>query len=78
MAGILVVDDEPKLGKFVAQALELDGHQVVHETSGRGALGRLAERAFDVVVTDLRMPDVDGLAVLQAARARRPTRPRWS
>ena len=72
---ILVVDDEPKLGKFVAQALELDRHQVIHETSGRGALRRLEERAFDVVVTDLRMPDVDGLAVLMAARARRPDPP---
>jgi DNA-binding NtrC family response regulator len=70
MARVLVVDDEPKLGKYVAQALELDGHEVVRAGGGRGALELLAERALDVVVTDLRMPDVDGLAVLMAARAR--------
>ncbi len=72
MARVLVVDDEPKLGKFVAQMLELDGHEVVRESSGREALERLAGSRFEVVVTDLRMPDVDGLAVLKAARACRP------
>ena len=75
MASVLVVDDEPKLGKFVAQALALDGHDVVQATAGRDALARLAERRFDVVVTDLRMPDVDGLAVLKSARAVREAPP---
>ena len=70
MARVLVVDDEPKLGKYVAQALELDGHEVARAGGGREALGMLAARTFDVVVTDLRMPDLDGLAVLKAARAR--------
>jgi DNA-binding NtrC family response regulator len=70
MARVLVVDDEPKLGKFLTQALELDGHAVVRAGGGREALALLGERAFDVVVTDLRMPDLDGLAVLAAARAR--------
>jgi DNA-binding NtrC family response regulator len=70
MARVLVVDDEPKLGKYVAQALELDGHEVVRASGGRGALELLAQGALDVVVTDLRMPDVGGLAVLKAARAR--------
>jgi len=70
MTRVLVVDDEAKLAKFVAQALELDGHEVVRATGGREALDLLAERPFDIVVTDLRMPEVDGLAVLGAARAR--------
>src|SRR6266545_4828966 len=69
MARVLVVDDEPKLGRVVAQMMELDGHAVVRAGSGREALALLATRAFDVVVTDLRMPEVDGLAVLAAARA---------
>ncbi len=71
MARILVVDDEPKLGRVVAEMLELDGHDVARSTGGKDALARLAE-PFDVVVTDLRMPEVDGLAVLRAARARVP------
>jgi DNA-binding NtrC family response regulator len=70
MARVLVVDDEPKLGRYVAQMLELDGHQVVRAAGGQEALARLAEEAFDVVVTDLRMPGVDGIAVLRAARSR--------
>jgi DNA-binding NtrC family response regulator len=64
-----VVDDEPKLGKLTAEMLALDGHAVVRAGGGRDALALLAARAFDVVVTDLRMPDVDGFAVLGAARA---------
>jgi DNA-binding NtrC family response regulator len=72
MSRVLVVDDEPKLGRFVQEMLELDGHQVVRAGGGAEALARLAETAFDVVVTDLRMPGVDGLAVLRAARGRAP------
>ncbi len=69
MARVLVVDDEPKLGRVVAQMMELDGHDVARAGGGREALSLLATRTFDVVVTDLRMPEVDGLAVLAAARA---------
>jgi two-component system, NtrC family, response regulator HydG len=72
MAGVLVVDDEPKLGRLVAEALELDGHAVVRVGGGRAALVELAQRPFDVVLTDLKMPEVDGLAVLQAAQALSP------
>jgi len=67
MGDILVVDDEPKLGKLVAEMLELDGHQVQRVGSGRDALSVMNNFAMDVVVTDLRMPEVDGLAVLTAA-----------
>jgi DNA-binding NtrC family response regulator len=52
--------------------LELDAHEVVRAGGGREALVRLAAEPVDLVVTDLRMPDVDGLAVLRAARARDP------
>jgi two-component system response regulator HydG len=69
MPRVLVVDDEPKLGKLTAEMLELDGHEVACVGSGRQALVELAARPWDVVVTDLRMPEVDGLAVLAAARA---------
>src|SRR5512138_1640224 len=68
MARVLVVDDEPRLGKLAAEMLELDGHEVVRAGAGREALVRLAAERFDVVVTDLRMPEVDGIAVLKAAR----------
>ncbi len=69
MPRLLVVDDEPKLGRLVADMLALDGHEVLRAGGGREALALLASRPIDVVVTDLRMPEVDGLAVLAAARA---------
>ena len=70
MARILVVDDEPKLGKLVAEMLERDGHRVTRAGGGREALVELAASAYELVLTDLRMPEVDGLEVLKAARAR--------
>ncbi|MGQ0506263.1 MAG: sigma-54-dependent transcriptional regulator [Myxococcaceae bacterium] len=69
MARVLLVDDEVKLGKLVAEALELDGHRITHATGGRQALVELASHPFDVVLTDLRMPEVDGQQVLTQARA---------
>ncbi len=73
MARILVVDDEPKLGKVVSEALALDGHAVTRAGGGRAALAELQKDPFEIVVTDLRMADVDGLGVLQAARGRTPS-----
>jgi DNA-binding NtrC family response regulator len=70
MPRVLVVDDEPKLGRLVQEMLELDGHAVVRAGGGGEALALLQGTPFDVVVTDLRMPGVDGLGVLRAARAR--------
>ncbi len=73
MARILVVDDEPKLGQLAAEMLQVDGHLVTLAAGGREALQRLAGDRFDVVLTDLRMPEVDGLAVLRDARSRSPS-----
>jgi DNA-binding NtrC family response regulator len=70
VARVLVVDDEPKLGKLVTEMLELDGHSVVRVEGGRAALVELGARPIDVVVTDLKMPEVDGMAVLREARSR--------
>jgi CheY-like chemotaxis protein len=67
MAAILLADDEVKLGG-VAEALTLAGHSVTRVTGGRAALVELASKRFEVVVTDLRMPEVDGLAVLAEAK----------
>ena len=67
MGDILVVDDEPKLGKLVAEMLELDGHHVQRVGGGKQALTAMSNFAMDVVVTDLRMPEIDGLGVLAAA-----------
>jgi two-component system response regulator HydG len=73
VARILVADDEPKLGTLIGEMLERDGHAVVRAAGGRQALVELASRDFDLVLTDLRMPEVDGFTVLREARARAPS-----
>jgi two-component system, NtrC family, response regulator HydG len=72
MARVLVADDEPRLGRLVAEMLELDGHVVTRVETGRDAVVELGLHRFDVVLTDLKMPDVDGMAVLAAARGSDP------
>jgi len=69
MAHLLVVDDEPSARTTLALLLRKRGHRVAAAEGVASATKRLAEDVFDLVVTDLRMPDGDGLDVLQAARA---------
>src|SRR5260221_13719371 len=72
MARILVADDEPGLREFVADALELDDHVCVKAPDGRAAAKLLDERGFDLVITDLKMPGMDGMALLRKVRAEQP------
>ena len=67
MGQVLVADDEPKLGRVVAEMLTLDGHHVRRVSGGRQALTELQQSGADVVITDLKMPEVDGMAVLAEA-----------
>ncbi|MBI3079114.1 MAG: response regulator [Deltaproteobacteria bacterium] len=57
---ILVVDDEPEVGELLADLLHLDGHQVDTVVNGALALDRLRERGYDLILTDIRMPELDG------------------
>ncbi|HDQ99798.1 MAG TPA: sigma-54-dependent Fis family transcriptional regulator [candidate division WOR-3 bacterium] len=66
---ILIVDDEERFARNVAEELVERGHRVAVETSGSAALEALARGGYDAVVTDLRMTPVDGMAVLNRARA---------
>jgi class 3 adenylate cyclase len=72
MASILVVDDEPGARRTMALLLRTRGHRVREAAGVAAALGVLAEDAFDVVITDLKMPDGAGLDVLRASKAHRP------
>jgi DNA-binding NtrC family response regulator len=64
MIRILVVDDEPRGADLLRRELADRGHAVEARTSSTAALARLAEARFDLVITDLRMPPPDGLALL--------------
>ncbi len=72
MGRILVVDDEEGVRSFVAESLEIDGHQVEEAASGPQALERLRARSFELVLTDLRMPGMDGLELLRQVQAEQP------
>jgi len=70
MATILVVDDEPKMTSLICGTLEDEGHRVTTTVDPREALGLIDKHAFDLVITDLAMPDVSGMEVLDRALAR--------
>ena len=72
MARILVADDEAGLREFITDSLELDEHTVVAAKDGREAAKLLDERGFDLVLTDLKMPGLDGMAILRKVRAEQP------
>jgi DNA-binding NtrC family response regulator len=74
-ARVLVVDDEPRMAEVIASALGRAGHACEVCTSGAAALVALDERGADVVVSDWKMPDQDGLALMKAIHARRPGLP---
>jgi DNA-binding response OmpR family regulator len=66
MARILVVDDQPEVAELVQAVLKDEGHAADAVYSGRAALDRLAQTVYDLVVCDVRMPDVDGKEVFRA------------
>jgi DNA-binding NtrC family response regulator len=69
---ILIVEDDPGLRFTMTDALEGNGFAVTGADNGVEAIRRLLDEAFDVVVTDLRLPGKDGMEVLRAARGKTP------
>ncbi len=69
---ILLVDDEEIVNKRLRPALERDGYEVESQMVGKNALASIATKEFDVVVTDMRIDEVNGLHVLEAARKKSP------
>jgi len=62
---VLVVDDEQSVATTIKAILELDGSEVTAVTSGKEAMEQLRQREFDVVLTDLRLDDLDGIEILR-------------
>ncbi len=69
---ILVVDDEEGIRSFIAEALEGKGRAVVQAADGRAAEALLARDSFHLMLTDLRMPGLDGMDLLRRARDQAP------
>ena len=69
---LLLVEDEPHLREAVAEQLTDRGFHVRQAESGESALSQLSDFAFDIVITDLRLPGIDGSAVIEASVERYP------
>jgi len=68
MERILIVDDEKKMRHILQLMLEREGFKTEQAENGRVALDMLNNRRFDLLITDLKMPELDGLSLLQAAK----------
>jgi two-component system chemotaxis response regulator CheY len=75
MASILLIDDMPAVRRAIAAVLKGAGHRVTEAGDGTEGLARAAETRFDLVVTDILMPETDGTTVVMQLAAR-PDRPR--
>src|SRR5262249_37272358 len=69
---LLVVDDEESVAVTMGAILEMDGYEVEIRTSGADALRLLEDEAFDLVLTDLRLDDIDGLTIVSDLCRRQP------
>src|SRR4026208_372249 len=68
MANLLVVDDELGMRQFLTHLLQREGHVVRVAENGRAAVNVLREQAPDLIISDIRMPDMNGVDLLRAAR----------
>jgi two-component system chemotaxis response regulator CheY len=70
MAAILLIDDESDLRRMLRACLEIDGHTVVEAGNGQDGLAAFEESKPDLIVTDIFMPEKDGIGVIRALRSR--------
>ncbi len=75
MAKILLAEDEEAVRAFVRRALESHGHEVVEAVDGGQALEKLADGGFDLLLSDIVMPVMDGIALALKIAADRPGLP---
>jgi CheY-like chemotaxis protein len=74
MSTILVIDDEIKALDLILEMLEYEGYEVLRAENGTTGLRLINERMPDIIFCDVRMPDIDGFAVLKATRMNPRTR----
>jgi len=69
---ILVVDDEVQIAQLLSGVLEAEGYDVEYTTKPEKAVERLEEESYDLLLTDLRMPRMGGMELIEKAREIRP------
>jgi CheY-like chemotaxis protein len=72
MASILIADDDARIRRFLRTVLEGDGHKVWEASNGKEAVALICRTKFDVVITDLAMPEGEGLETIQALKKEHP------
>lgn len=70
---ILVVDDEPLVAAIMADILRLEGYEVETAKNGRKALEKIAARSYDLILSDLQMPELDGVGLYHELERRQPS-----
>ena len=75
MVKILVIDDEAAIRDVVKQVLEREGFEVSIASDGKEGLAMLEEQGADVVITDIIMPGIDGVAALERIKKKSPDLP---
>lgn len=75
MAKILVIDDDPAVRRATRRVLEAAGHAVAAYENGRGAVRDIAKESPDLLITDIFMPEMEGLETIREARLRQPGLP---
>ena len=68
-ARVLVVEDDPEIRRFLEASLQTEGYEVRSADGGRAALAQFAERAPDLIVLDLGLPDIEGVDVVRKVRS---------
>ena len=69
---IMVIDDEPIVGKRLKRLLEKEGYDIKVFTEGATAIEELEKRHFDIIITDLKMENTDGMKILRIAKMLNP------
>lgn len=75
MAKVLLVEDDPSVAKIISLMLGNDGHLVFWAANGKLAFHEIAHGAYDLVISDLFMPEKDGIEVVMELRRTRPSTP---
>ncbi len=72
MASVLIVDDELSMRQFLTHLFQREGHSLRDAQNGRDAMAILRGHPIDIVISDIKMPDMGGIELLRAARELRP------
>jgi DNA-binding response OmpR family regulator len=72
---ILIVDDDPHIARLLVHVLNRDGHDIHHASTGSAALAAAISTEFDVLISDLMLPDLQGIEIIRAIKAQSPTIP---